>query len=234
MGTYPGRGQKNDGNLESLAMYRTTLTALAALAIPFAAHAADAPRPYEAAPAPAPVYEPAPIAYWTGPYVGVTAGWGWLSDVDSSSGVLLGGTLGWNFQADNFVFGLEGDISWSRVGGSETAFFPTIPAAVSASQSLDWLGTVRARAGALVSPNVLLYATGGLAFGGVENTSTVWTPAGFGLRGSSSDTEWGWTAGLGIEALAWESGSVKLEGLRYDLDTADGWLVRAGLNWHFN
>jgi outer membrane immunogenic protein len=59
-------------------------------------------------------------------------------------------------------------------------------------QKIEWFGTVRARAGILASPQILLYATGGLAYGEVRTAETV----GAGLFGfSNTDTRAGWTVG---------------------------------------
>jgi outer membrane immunogenic protein len=75
------------------------------------------------------VYVPAvlPAYNWGGVYVGINGGWGWgtttwtvapigtgilangLSGTVSDTGGVVGGTLGANFQADGFVFGVEGD-----------------------------------------------------------------------------------------------------------------------------
>jgi len=42
----------------------------------------------------------------------------------------------------------------------------------SISADVNWLGTARARLGYLVTPNLLLYATGGLAYGGVSASAS--------------------------------------------------------------
>src|ERR1041384_1009924 len=74
-----------------------------------------------------PVYV-APFS-WTGAYVGINGGYGWGTSSFSTpfpsgsfdtSGGLVGGTLGYNWQANQIVFGLEGDIDASWIKGSGT------------------------------------------------------------------------------------------------------------------
>src|SRR3990172_5088830 len=104
-------------------MKRVVLAGIGALAmvtIMGAANAADIQR-RQAMPAKAPMYM-APAYNWTGFYIGVNGGGGWgRSDwsnaggtADSNlSGGLVGGTIGYNYQAGQAVFGLEGDLDWS-------------------------------------------------------------------------------------------------------------------------
>jgi outer membrane immunogenic protein len=91
------------------------------------------------------------------------------------------------------------------------------------------LGTVRGRLGWLYSPALLIYGTGGLAYGGVKgatnvgSTLTGYAPGSLlvnpGTGASFSDTRVGWTAGAGFEWKATTQWSVKLEYLYYDLGT---------------
>jgi outer membrane immunogenic protein len=167
--------------------------ALAALGLgTVAASAADMPGRYAKAPVAA-----APVANWTGCYIGVNAGYSW-GDGSSSlalqpsvgafgaaapaaaafdgrytgspSGALGGGQVGCNYQSGMFVVGIEADIDY--LGASKTAsragLIQGLPFAGTVSQKLDWLGSVRGRVGISPGSNWLLYATGGLAYG---NTS---------------------------------------------------------------
>lgn len=87
------------------------------------------------------------------------------------------------------------------------------------SQKIDWFGTVRGRAGVLVDPKVLLYATGGLAYGEVKTSETVGiVPTAF----SSTTTNVGWTVGAGVEGVLGGSWTAKLEYLYVDLGKASG------------
>jgi outer membrane immunogenic protein len=100
----------------------------------------------------------------------------------------------------------------------------------SLNQKLEWFGTVRSRIGLPVTPTVLAYVTGGLAYGEVNTEGTLSgftapvcgcvllsTPvmAAFG----SNTTRVGWTIGAGIEASLWENWTAKIEYLYIDLGT---------------
>ena len=93
-----------------------------------------------------------------------------------------------------------------------------VPVPVALTQQIDWFGTVRGRAGVLVSPTVLLYATGGLAYGAVNTSEVIGILPGF----SSTTTNVGWTVGAGIEGVISGNWTAKLEYLYVDLGTVSG------------
>jgi outer membrane immunogenic protein len=225
-------------------------------------------------------------ATWTGCYIGVNIGGGWgqhtgdrgiINSGNSTlnagigvpaeldigpSGVIGGGQVGCNYQTGQFVFGVETDIQGSGIRGNASIFFPspnggiTDATLATGHEQLDWFGTVRARAGFTAMNNLLLYATGGLAYGKVSSSaSLVLTPASDGnYAGSASGTKTGWTAGAGAEYAFARNWSVKVEYLYVDLGTTNvrmvdpgrpntfidyGFshrenIVRAGLNFKFN
>jgi outer membrane immunogenic protein len=180
------------------------LGAVTALVLgPTAVSAADLPM--KAAPAPIVIYD------WTGFYVGVSGGGslGNSNHIDAASnlgdaggynirGGMVGGTLGYNWQMSNFVFGLEGDYSWVSEYGSNSDIGPA-PTANTAFQSFTketWLATARARFGYAVN-NLLFYGTGGYAAAGVEaGVKDASTNA---LLASGTSTRSGWVAGGGLE-----------------------------------
>jgi outer membrane immunogenic protein len=92
-------------------------------------------------------------------------------------------------------------------------------------QKLEWFGTVRGRAGWAATPQVLLYATGGLAYGSIKSTGALvgFTPAGIAVVsvGSATDTRVGWTVGAGIEGMITRNWTAKLEYLYMDLGGFD-------------
>lgn len=218
-------------------MKRIVLAAAAFAMSMGAAHAADmARRPAMATKAPAYV---APIYNWSGFYAGINGGGGWgnasvsgpLStggDFDTSGGV-VGGTLGFNYQMGQIVYGLEGDIDWTNLKGSATC-----GVGVSCEAKNNWLGTARGRIG-YAFDRFLPYVTGGLAVGDVKTSAT-----GF---GSSSSTKAGWTLGGGVEAAIAGPWTAKVEYLYVDLENADAPLgsstdfktnlVRGGINYRF-
>jgi outer membrane immunogenic protein len=177
--------------------------------------------------APYTVNQPLNMYSWAGPYIGGNIGWNWGS-VDNNptrpSGFVGGAQAGYNWQNGPWVFGIEGDIQGN--GASDT-FAPW-------KFSNPWFGTVRGRAGYAIN-NVLLYGTGGLAFGELTGQT-------FGF--SESHTNAGWTVGLGAEVGLARNWSAKVEYLYVDLNdsnysitgTQNGYrfgLLRAGVNYHF-
>ena len=164
----------------------------------------------------APLYKapPAPLALpynWSGFYLGINGGGGWgRSNWSANStgfgvnGGQAGGTIGYNRQIGNFVFGVEGDIDWSGLNGTGTSV--GCPGGCSTSET--WLSTVRGRIGYSFD-RVMPYATGGLAVGDIRAA----TP---GFAGGSS-TNAGWTLGGGVELALPGNWSAKAEYLRVDL-----------------
>ncbi len=151
---------------------------------------------------------------------GYAAGFETGSAHPRSSGFIGGGQIGYNWQAGNFVYGLEGDIS--GLGGHQSA---NVPDGKVFSNKITWLSTVRARAGVLVDPSTMLYVTGGLAVGGVHNSLQV-RPGFLGFAKSESTTRVGWTAGGGVEHMLSNSHwTVALEGLVADLGSSSATAV---------
>jgi outer membrane immunogenic protein len=152
------------------------------------------------------------------------------------SGLVGGFEAGYNWQAGpNWVLGLETDFSGSGMSGhasSSSIFLATgitvITQTTTAQQSTDWYGTVRGRVGWLATTNLLLFGTGGFAYGRVADSANVafsqnlasTTPgsglgfnclAGSCFPGSSSAIRTGWTAGGGLEWLLDQHWSAKVE-----------------------
>jgi outer membrane immunogenic protein len=156
----------------------------------------------------------------------------------SSGGFIGGGQLGYNWRLhSNFVAGVEADIQGVAGNSSARSAFGAVivpgfgPDAVltstSASTRLDYIGTVRGRLGYLVTPTLLAYGAGGLAYGGVTASTSIFQvdqgPTAGGVNapyfgaGSFADTRAGWTAGGGVEWMFWPNWSAKVEYLYYDL-----------------
>ena len=194
----------------------------------------------------APALAQSPAFDWTGVYVGGNAGYGWgvddsvgfnytpacapasSGDCPSSlslgtEGFVGGGLLGADWQHNMWVLGIEGDIDFSDINGSgskSSTFSGTTT--ISASTDLDWLATLRARAG-IAANRALFYATGGLAFGEVQNKAslTSGSTAVLGLggtwAGSEDNVEAGWTIGGGAEYAATNNLIIGAEALYVDL-----------------
>lgn len=211
---------------------RQLLATVSCLALTGAASAADLPARMPVKAPPAPVV----TQIWAGPYIGINGGAVWhrletdttlagFGPYDSASltgtGATFGGQIGYNWQSQNFLYGLEADLNW--VGGKDShqqigsfgAGFPVIH-----STKLSWLATVRARAGVTFGPN-LLFVTGGLAVGGVKNewafAPGIGCPANPGCVVSNHDTRVGWTVGGGFERFLTSNLTVKAEALYVDL-----------------
>jgi outer membrane immunogenic protein len=130
------------------------------------------------------------------------------------NGFIGGGQAGYNWQRGTWLFGLEGDIQGSDERGSgdvcTIAGCPPGSSILTANYKLDWFGTARGRVGFLPTDRVLLYATGGLAYGHLSANAPL-------IPLSWGSTRAGWTVGAGAEAAIDSHWSVKIEYLYMDL-----------------
>jgi opacity protein-like surface antigen len=179
----------------------------------------------------APIYKAVPTVAaldWSGFYAGVEGGgvWGttgWFGQTFNDhtfdatpgyhvGGALVGGTLGYNSQFDrHYIFGLEGDMSWTSLEGGATQL-PPFNTTQQGETNEPWLGTARVRLGYTPGPKWLVYGTGGLAAADVVGTIT-----NSGLA-PESHVRAGWTAGGGIESAIARNWSAKLEYLYVGLE----------------
>ena len=179
--------------------------------------------------------------------------WGWNNGGSNSGGVIGGGQIGYNFQVTPmFVVGAETDFQGTSLGsggGNNNNWgwlfgFPPV-----ATARLNWFGTVRGRVGiTLLSPQLLVYGTGGFAYGEVQRN---------GWLNQNSAVQTGWTAGGGAEWMFFPNWSAKVEYLYTQISgtrSNNNWLwafnpgwglnnvnnrtrfhtIRAGINYHFN
>lgn len=226
---------------------------VAALGVVESAMAADLPaEPYKAAPLIVPVYDW--TGFYVGINGGYS--WGRSSNIYTIDGFapvassthmnggVFGGQIGYNWQPNrNWVVGIEVDAqgTWQNgtdnpPGVSTTAVSPNclpgvliacpVTNVVGVDQKLRWFATARARFGFVPWDNVMLYVTGGAAFGEVEwNATTTNTVIGiFGntttiASGTANSTHGGWTAGGGSEWVLSRGWTAKLEYLFVDLGT---------------
>lgn len=197
---------------------------------------------------------PVQVFSWTGWYVGVNGGWGWGNSsgrlnsftttpagADFTPAVTAGGTprnlganhdggfgggqIGYNWQSNYWVYGLESDIQGADFGRTATVTFPggggIVPSTSTGRDHIDWFGTFRGRIG-ITANQVLFYGTGGLAYGGVRTSATnIFVPPNLGtFTGGVSDTRVGWAAGAGIEWAFAPNWSLKGEYLHMDLGSS--------------
>jgi outer membrane immunogenic protein len=176
----------------------------------------------------------APVFTWTGFYVGINGGYGFgNSNWDpgpnfDTNGWLVGGTIGYNLQTGNFVWGLEADLDYSNMkgdsGGVETR--------------VSYFGTARGRIG-YAFDRFMPYLTGGAAFAQIKMDAGA---------GDDKDNQIGWTIGGGVEWAFLANWSAKLEYLYADLGEAECGagacgvatdvrfktsIIRGGINYRF-
>jgi len=214
------------------------LASVGAIALTGSALAADLPSR-----APPPVYlPPVPIFTWTGIYVGGQIGYAWGQDHNdfvtafpargpllvgvfadntfgqNSNGVIGGAHVGYNYQINQWVLGLEGDVNGTSmkktlvfapgVFGGPVGLFGT---GITATTRADIQGSIRGRVG-VAWDRALLYATGGVAFGGFNTSYSVFSPFfATGGTASFSTTRVGWTVGGGIDYAVTNNWSVRAE-----------------------
>jgi outer membrane immunogenic protein len=145
----------------------------------------------------------------------------------SQSGFIGGGQIGCNQQVGRFVVGIEADFDFAHISGSgnvNTDVPPLFtPGAFSASSTLNWLDTVRARFGFTPVDRWLVYVTGGLAYGASNHTySFAFTnpPDNDASSSNVTDTKAGYVVGAGVEWAFFTKWSVKGEYLHYDLGSS--------------
>lgn len=254
-------------------MKKLLLAGTAMLAFAGAAQAADLPDVQE------PVYAPiAPVYSFAGFYVGANVGYidgqldaevtttpataatGFEFGGDDNGGIIGGVQAGYNAQFDQFVFGIEGDISAISfdVGDDDTLVDTAtaanvfgLPASVNSEfdVDVDYLATLRARAG-VTFDRFMVYGTGGFAFTSVDLDYSV--PGATFTTESDDDIQVGYTVGGGVEGLVTENLTAKLEYLYVDFEDEnldftvpatgvsqtieadlDAHVIRAGVNYKF-
>jgi outer membrane immunogenic protein len=201
------------------------------------AQAADLQQPNYKAPA----YVGPSYANWTGFYLGLNGGYAWGDSEWSGSagsfkvspkGWLFGGTAGYNLQTGTWVWGIEGDFDGADFNGTGSSVL-----CGSCAIKDTWLATARGRIGYAGWNNWLPYITGG----GAGGQAKVGMPT-----GDENKTQWGWTAGAGVEWAFLANWSAKIEYLYVDLGKFDAIglasdetvnfkanIVRLGVNYRF-
>ncbi|GHD07134.1 outer membrane protein [Tianweitania populi] len=168
--------------------YGRSVAVLAGAAALFAAASAQAADVIMEEP-PAPVaMETLPVASWAGAYAGAVASYGFEgrsnglvgpeADTDGFAG---SGFAGYNWQTNNLVYGVEGDVGYSGVDGS------------AGGQKVEGglNGSIRARVGVAATDRVLIYGTAGGAAERVEVSNEL---------GNDKQTLLGYTVGAGVDA----------------------------------
>ena len=179
-------------------MRKLLLSAAATMLIAGPASAADLA---VKAPPPGAAYIASP---WDGLYIGGNLGYGETSfDFPGISlhgnGVVGGFQAGYNKQFGTFVLGLETDFDLTSIKNTTAGVDTKLP----------WFGTTRTRLGFLVNPALLLYGTGGVAYGRLEES----------VPGASVKVGGvGWAAGAGVQYALTPQWSIGAEYLHVELD----------------
>ena len=267
-----------------MSMKRSTIVWAAALAFAAVgqANAADMYRAQEGGYKDAPAYA---TVNWAGFYAGINGGYGWSARSEDSTitdvlnatppvvtnvpvnapnprGGFGGGQIGYNWQKDHLVIGVEADIQAAGIEGSASSSFPgggpLCGYDYTAKRSMDYFGTLRGRVG-YATDSTLAYATGGFAYGDAKYNGAATFSAGGGCTAgqaafafNKSGVETGYAVGGGLEHKITPAWSIKAEYQYINLGAVTlnnvyfGWpdysnslkvendfhTVRIGLNYH--
>jgi outer membrane immunogenic protein len=185
---------------------------------------------------------------WTGFYAGLAGGYG-KGTADSTltynapvfgtvgpfgppgtlsskpAGFIGGAQTGYNFQIGSIVAGVETDFFFSGMKKQTSANGPGFIGGIytsTADTQAKWFGTVRGRLGVLPLNNLLIYGTGGFAYGRVDTTATaanLQVSCAFAIcgEGTTSGISTGWSAGGGFEYAVTPWITIKSEYIYLDL-----------------
>ena len=187
-------------------MKKFLLATVGLIALGMAAPASAADMAVKARP-PAPVL--APIYDWTGFYIGGNGGWGQSHscvDILTPAGVLLsaeacggrsggmvGGQVGYRWQASQWVFGLEAQGDWADLSNQRISLLDPL---FSLRTQTDGIGLFTGQIGYAWNA-ALFYVKGGAAV--TSNNFSVLTTLNNVELASVGATRWGGTVGVGFE-----------------------------------
>lgn len=203
---------------------------------------------------------------WTRPYVGGQIGYSWdnidvssnppgaFSNLGDFEGAIGGIQGGGNFiQQGGIVFGLVTDFNWldgsAHASGSQstTAIVDvcndgcleetTVESQTAVGLDLEWKASIRGKVGFLAAPNILVYATGGIAFARLEaqaaqsaTVTTYYSPSTTTSADSDSATLTGYVLGAGAEVLVTPDIGVFAQVLHYEFETESLELLGSTVN----
>jgi opacity protein-like surface antigen len=214
---------------------------------------------------------------WSGSYAGLNSGYGWgaakpgigadsanaaisltIGDVPSgmsydTAGYVSGGLAGYNARLGPMLVGVEADLSLAHIAGTGSITSTVTPFNTTIDQRVDWFGTLRGRIGTFPAHNLMLFASGGLAYGETKLNAAVVGPVGTACAvaatcsiSSANGISIGWAVGAGLEYALASNLTFKGEYLYVDLgdrsvhtqETATGGLLpfsytaRSDFNFH--
>jgi outer membrane immunogenic protein len=213
-------------------MRKVLFSTVAFAALVGQAFAADLPSSKEA-----PVYvAPPPIFSWTGLYVGADIGGFWgaanilapgalftFSHNANNDGVIGGGFIGYNYQVNNFVLGLQGEIDGAGNGSSHFSA-PFGADVFQSSVNQNWIASIDGRLGYAMD-RTLLYVLGGVAW---DQQSASITNLTTGFAVNVSNTRTGYDIGGGVEYAFTPNWTGRIEYRYYNFGSANtAWVDRA-------
>ncbi len=192
-----------------------------------------------------------PVFTWTGFYGGESSAYTWTGDkatrapdglwataFDAASSAftaangasagqphsfLGGGQIGFNYQIQSLVFGLESDLTYTNLATATSPAAlsngPTESVAYTSGVGSHWLSTMRGRFGTTID-HLLVYTTGGFAVAGrnFNNGAVVLSPDGQDFSiGTAARTAAGLAVGGGLEYALTKNWTLKGEYLYTDL-----------------
>ena len=166
---------------------------------------------------------------WSGFYLGAHAGYGWgdaeyehqninffggpggLYD-NEINGAVVGGQLGFNYQIDWFVVGVEGTAAWSDISGN----YDFSQYTNDTTTDLEWVVTVAGRLGFALD-RFLIYGKGGYAWARAEAGQEYYKP-GVERYWSDEQTVSGFLIGGGLEYAVTDNVVAGFEYVYIDFD----------------
>ena len=159
---------------------------------------------------------------WTGFYVGGNIGaarakrdWadvtrGLAFSQSSDARFIGGGQAGFNYQFNNFVIGVEGDIDWiARNQNSPSIVVPAV-GTIAVTSTIPWIATAAARFGIAVD-HWLIYGKAGGGWIGNNNFIVSNLTTGTSIIGANNREASGFLGGVGIEYAITNNWTVKAE-----------------------
>lgn len=183
---------------------------------------------------------------------------GLLSFSDDDGGFTIGEHSGYNVQCGRVLFGIESEFNYFHADTSSTLDEECCGGTGFATfkSEMNWFGTLRGRLGLVHNDNLLIFATGGLAYAKIDHEFIDTGAPGGTFSQSDDNTQFGWTVGGGLEFMRDSRWSLRADALYVDLGSdsrtyvTDGtacngpctaqiswddtfWVARVGLTYHF-
>ena len=254
LGSEPYGGRADPRNLIPIGPVQYSADLRFSTAMASLSYKLDAPPPGMASYAMYPAGES--VNGWTGFYAGIHGGYGW-GDAgylfvpfgnagsfaptpqggafsQSMNNGLAGGHVGFNYQFERAIIGLEGTFAWTGFSASTLNAFPDLPTGNRGrtyATKMDLLTTITPRLGYTFG-NWLVYGKAGLAAGRVESVLTNGLEPGPPAILQERTWQVGWTAGLGVEYAITKNWVLGAEYNYYDLGSEryGGWAANNGIS----